>query len=186
MSGNTCRVTVISREEIPHAGTLRPRLDSSLRLIGSIIIELEDKRRDVAKVNDVLLCSGEHGSLEDGLSDERLVCQAIIALGAIRSKISGLSALSAIPAALAPAVPAVRALSSGLFGLAPESSQRLCELSVGLGSIVVDSAFLTGTSCNFGLSNAESGRLLDEAKLMADSKIDKQHPNLEGTKTNST
>jgi len=186
MLEQACQVTVISQDEIPHAGTLRPRLDSSFTLIGSIILELENRRCDAAKINDMLLCNGELELFEEGVADERLICQAIIALDDIRSRIRSISALSAIPATLASAIPAVRMLSSSLFALVPEPSQKLCELSVGLGSIAMDSAILTNAKCDFGLSNIESNRLLDEAKLMADSKIGKRYPNLETAKTDST
>jgi len=179
-------VTVISQDEISHAGTLRPRLDSSFKLIGSIILELENKRCDAAKINDVLLHSDETELFEENVAGEHLICQAIIALDDIQSKIKSISALSAIPTTLASTIPAIRILSSSLFELAPKPSQKLCELSVSLGSIAMDSAILTNAQCNFGLSNVESDRLLDEAKLMADSKIDKQYPNLETVKTNST
>ncbi len=186
MLGQACQVTIVSQGGAPHAGTLRPRLDSSLRLIESITLELEGKRRHAAGAGEAPPCSGGPDLPDDGLPEERLACQTIIALGVIESRINGLSALHMIPAALASAIPAIRALSSSLFELMPGPSQRLCELSVTLGSIVVDSAVLTGASCDFGLYNAESNCLLDEAKLMADSKIGKHHPNLEKVKTDST
>ena len=186
MFEQTCQVTVISQDEISHAGTLRPRLDSSSTLIDSLILQLENKRCDIADINAVLLANDEFELVEQSIDDERLVCQSIATLDAIQSKIANISALSVIPTTLASAIPAIRILSSSLFELVPDCSQKLCELSVNLGSLVMDSAILTNSNCNFGLSNIESNRLLDEAKLMADSKIDKQYPNLETIKENNT
>jgi len=186
MSEQTCQVTVISQDEISHAGTLRPRLDSSFKLMDSIILELENRRCDAAKTNDMLLRDDGFELFEEDVADEHLICQAIIALDDIQSRLKSISALSAIPTTLASTIPAIRILSSSLFELVPEPSQKLCELSVNLGSIAMDSAILTNARCDFGLSNVESNRLLDEAKLMADSKIDKRYPNLETAKTDST
>ncbi len=184
MSTYRNQVSIISRDDM-HAGTLRPRLDSAHDLAGSVITSLECRLRGIAGTNGILYADPP-GLSEDALADERLIRQAVTALEYIRSKIRGIMTLSDIHAALAPAVPAVRILSSDLFEPAPECSQKLCELSACLGSIVMDSAVLTSARCDFGLSNAESGRLLDEAKLMADSKINKRYPNLETVKTDNT
>jgi len=186
MRSQMCQIAVISQNRVPHAGTLRPRLDSSSSLIDSIAARLQARRRDLQQINDSLMRDGTPDALESGLGDERLVCQAIGALDAIRARMAGITALHSIPSALSPAVTAVRILSSALFELAPACSKLLCTLSVSLGSIVMDSAILTGANCDFGLSNIESNRLLDEAKLMADSKIDKRHPNLDTIRADST
>ena len=73
----------------------------------------------------------------------------------------------------------IRTISAQLYEILPECSQKLSELSVHLGSIVLDSATLTKARFDFSLSNEESALLLDEVKLMVDSKISKQYPNLD-------
>ena len=198
---SSTKITVISQDDVPHAGTLCPRLESSVTLIRSILSQLESKRIDLEKINKSLTSSfvppasnNNHAGhlaittaiLEKSLNNQRLVCQAIASLDKISKKLDDISTLSNIPSTLASTIPAIRVLSSSLFQLVPECSQLLCELSVTLGSIVMDSAILTNANCNFGLSNMESNLLLDEAKLMADSEISKQYPNLEITKNKKT
>ena len=61
----------------------------------------------------------------------------------------------------------------------PESSQNLCELSSVLGSVLVDSGTITEARFDFRASNDESNILLDKAKLIVDSKLSKQYPNLD-------
>ncbi len=70
----------------------------------------------------------------------------------------------------------MRTISAKLFVLFPSCSQQLSELSVHLGSIVLDSAALTKARFDFNKSNHLSSTLLDEVKLMADSKLNKQYP----------
>ena len=48
-----------------------------------------------------------------------------------------------------------------------------------MGSIVLDSATLTTAQFDFSQSNTQSSLLLDEVKLMVDSKISKQYPHLD-------
>jgi hypothetical protein len=47
----------------------------------------------------------------------------------------------------------------------------------------MDSATITEAKFDFGESNRESQRILDEAKLIVDSKINKQYPNLDLAKS---
>ena len=70
----------------------------------------------------------------------------------------------------------IRTVSAKLFVISPISSQKLSELSVHLGSIVLDSAALTKARFDFSKCNDRSATLLDEVKLMADSKLNKQYP----------
>ena len=70
----------------------------------------------------------------------------------------------------------IRTISAKLFVLFPICSQKLSELSVHLGSIVLDSAALTKARFDFSKSNHTCAILLDEVKLMADSKLNKQYP----------
>jgi len=80
----------------------------------------------------------------------------------------------------------IRTVSAQLFDVIPHCSQKLAELSVQLGSIVLDSAALTKARFDFSHSNEESASILDEVKLMADSKLCKQYPNLDFLKLCTT
>jgi hypothetical protein len=73
----------------------------------------------------------------------------------------------------------MRTISAQLVDILPQSSKHLSELSVHLGSIILDSATLTTARFDFSHSNIESSLMLDEVKLMIDSKINKQYPLLD-------
>jgi hypothetical protein len=80
----------------------------------------------------------------------------------------------------------MRTVSAQLYTLLPASSQNLSELSVHLGSIILDSAILTEARFDFSRSNIESSLVLNEVKLMVDSKINKQYPHLDFYKSCNT
>jgi len=87
--------------------------------------------------------------------------------------------VNSIPRVLPSSIPLIRTISAQLYEILPNCSQKLSELSVHLGSIVLDSAALTTASFDFTQLNKESAILLDKVKLMADSKLSKQYPNLD-------
>ena len=80
----------------------------------------------------------------------------------------------------------IRTVSAQLFDIIPNCSQKLSELSAHLGIIVLDSAALTKARFDCSPSNEESSSLLNEVKLMVDSKISKQYPNLDFFKVCNT
>jgi hypothetical protein len=61
----------------------------------------------------------------------------------------------------------------------PAMDFQLGELSLLLGGIIIDAAHLASLTLDFSKANEVSSRLLDEAKLIANSKIYKQFPNLD-------
>jgi len=100
----------------------------------------------------------------------------------IKKRTIGISNIKSIPEILPSSIPAIRTISAQLFSVIPECSQKLSELSVHLGSIILDSAALTKARFDFSQSNNESSMFLDEVKLMVDSKLCKQYPNVDFSK----
>ena len=92
----------------------------------------------------------------------------------IKNQIGSISGIQSIPEILPSSIPMIRTVSAQLFVISLTSSQKLSELSVHLGSILLDSAVLIQARFDFSKSNNDSAILLDEVKLMADSKLNKQ------------
>ena len=107
-------------------------------------------------------------------------------LSQIKKRTGRISDVNSIPEVLPPTIPLIRTVSAQLFDIVPHCSQKLSELSVHLGSILLDSAALTKARFDFSQSNEESSTLLNEVKLMVDSKISKQYPKLNFFKTYNT
>ena len=97
-----------------------------------------------------------------------------------------ISNISSIPEILPSSIPMIRTVSAQLFEFIPNCSQKLSEISVHLGSIVIDSAALTTARFDFSQSNYESSFNLNKVKLMVDSKLSKQYPNLDFLKLCNT
>ena len=165
-------------ENASHSVTLVPRLDYSVNLLDNIIDTLQEKRIELKTVNQYLVTDFDvdDQSHVESIELEHLVVYSLEILLKIKNQIGSISGINSIPEILPSSIPMIRTISAKLFVLFPLNSQKLSELSVHLGSIVLDSAVLTKARFDFTKSNDESTMLLDEVKLMADSKLNKQYP----------
>jgi len=168
----------VESENASHSVTLVPRLEYSINLLDNIIDTLQEKRIELKLVNEYLVTdfNSEEPSHVKDVELEHLVVFSLEILVKIKNQIGSISGINSIPEILPSSIPMIRTISAKLFSLFPICSQKLSELSVHLGSIVLDSAALTKARFDFSKSNHISSRLLDEVKLMADSKLNKQYP----------
>lgn len=168
-----------------HKNTIMPRFAYSLDLLDMVIDELDKKRTELRKQNLGLYDKYEDDfgfDFKKRIELEADVCIALESLWQIQKKMHSVSDIVSITTLLPSTTSIVRVVSSRLFSSFPSYSQSLCELSTILGSIVMDSATITEAKFDFAESNKESQRILDEAKLIVDSKINKQYPNLDFAK----
>ena len=159
--------------------TIVPRLGYSAKLASDIARDLRSERATIKSSNKALLkASGDDDALYDAIDVEKTLEFSLEVLLHARQKIMSVSEMFGIPKMLLPTIHAVRTISAQLHDVMPECSQKLCELSVHLGSIVLDSASMSAAKFDFGQSNLEATLFLDEVKLIVDSKINKQYHNL--------
>ncbi|MCV0409568.1 hypothetical protein [Nitrosopumilus sp.] len=168
-------------ENISHSVTLVPRLGYSAHLLSEIIDFIAKKLDDLKQSNcDLVLFFDETDKNHVSIIElERVLLFSSDVLLHIKKRIASISGLSSIPEMLPSSIPMIRTVSAQLFSVIPNCSQRLSELSVHLGSIVLDSAALTKARFDFSQSNNEASIFLDEVKLMVDSKLSKQYPNVD-------
>jgi len=187
-----CSVDTLEFENISHSVTLVPRLDYSINLLTGIIDVLEKQRTDLKNLNRHLVTDFDEmdNSHVKSIRLEQLIVFSLDVLFEIKNQIGSISdvlfeiknqigsisGIHSIPKILPSSIPMIRTVSAKLFVISPISSQKLSELSVHLGSIVLDSAALTKARFDFSKCNDRSATLLDEVKLMADSKLNKQYP----------
>lgn len=169
---------------ISHSVTLVPRLEYSFNLLNGVIEILEEKRNELKESNKFLILDfNEYDKLHlNAIRLEQIMIRSLDILLHIKQKTGCITGIHSIPEVLPVSIPMIRTVSAQLFGIIPHCSQKLSELSVHLGSIVLDSAVLTKARFDFSQSNEESASILDEVKLMADSKLSKQYPNLDFSK----
>ncbi|NND86304.1 MAG: hypothetical protein HKM23_03025 [Nitrosopumilus sp.] len=175
-------------ENISHSVTLVPRLDYSVNLLSQILDVLRGKKQEIKKQNQILLDSFDHDnkSHTQSLELEKTISFCLETLLLIKKQTQRISGIATIPEVLPPLIPMIRTISAQLFDIIPNCSHRLSELSVHLGSVVLDSAALTKARFDFSQSNEKSSILFDEVKLIVDSKIRKQYPNLDFLKQCNT
>jgi len=172
---------------ISQRSTMMPRLEYSIQSLEKILSQLKEKKSQLTKTNRSSISTTS--KLEDSdlqqVKLEKTFFLAVESLSRILKRLESLSGISSIPIILPSTIPVIRAISSQLYEIMPESSQRLSEISSVLGSVLIDSGTITEAKFDFGASNQESNILLDEAKLIVDSKLNKQYPNLDFFKANT-
>jgi hypothetical protein len=168
----------LASENTSYSVTLVPRLDFSIDLLSSIIEILQEQRIELKNLNKHLITDFDEfdQSHLKSLKLEQMIVFSLDMLFQIKNQISLISGIQSIPEILPSSIPMIRTVSAQLFVISPTSSQKLSELSVYLGSIVLDSAVLTQARFDFSKSNEECAIMLDEVKLMANSKLNKQYP----------
>jgi hypothetical protein len=175
-----CSINSIEIENISHSVTLVPRLEYSMNILDDTIDVLNEKQIQLKKSNqDLIHDFDESNKLHvDALKLEHLVVFSLEILLSVKKNMGRISNISSIPEVLPSTIPMIRTVSAQLYDLIPNCSQKLSEISVHLGSIVIDSAALTTARFDFSQSNYESSSKLNKVKLMVDSKLNKQYPNL--------
>jgi len=183
-----CSVDSLDVENISHSVTLVPRLEYSMNLLDEIIDVLNDKQSELKETNKDLVHDFDESDKThvDAVTLEHLVTYSLEILLQVKKSTRQISNVGSIPEVLPSSIPMIRTVSAQLFGIIPNCSQKLSEISVHLGSIVLDSAALTTARFDFSQSNTESSALLNEVKLMVGSKLSKQYPNLDFSKLCNT
>jgi len=183
-----CNVCTLESVNTSHSVTLVPRLEYSVNLLDEIVEILERKRNDLKKSNKVLVSDFDEtdNTHLKAIELERIMVFSLESLSQIKKRTGRISDVNSIPEVLPATIPMIRTISAQLFDIIPNCSQKLSELSVHLGSIVLDSATLTKARFDFSKSNQEASTLLNEVKLMSDCKISKQYPNLDFFKVCNT
>ena len=163
-------------------------MEYSINLLDDIVMILKKKRYDLKKSNRSLVDDFDEtdNSHLRAIELERIMAFSLEILSQIKKRTGRISGINNITEVLPTIIPLIRTVSAQLFDIIPNCSQKLSELSVHLGSIVLDSAVLTKARFDFSQSNEESSDLLNEVKLMVDSKISKQYPNLDFFKAHNT
>ncbi|MDC4231915.1 MAG: hypothetical protein M8319_06280 [Nitrosopumilus sp.] len=181
-------ITPLENPNISHSVTLVPRLQYSINLLDDIIEILTEKRHGLKKLNGFFVTDFDETDVTHlkAIRLEQITVFSLETLSQIKKRIGKISGVTSIPEIIPVSIPVIRTVSAQLFDFLPNCSQKLSELSVHLGSIVLDSAVLTKARFDFSQSNEESATLLNEVKLIVDSKINKQYPNLDFSKVCNT
>ena len=181
---NQSKWVVENQSHLVRASTIKPRIDYATEIVDSLLDVLVSHKHDVNQNNldlyhrldsDAMLLS----TLEKQVKYELELSYTIESLRQVRRSLDCVVGLGNVSTVLSPTISIVRTIRSKLLALMPAMDFQLGELSLLLGGIIIDAAHLASLTLDFSKANEDSGRLLDEAKLIADSKIYKQFPNLD-------
>ena len=173
-----------SKNQIVRASTIKPRIDYAAEIVDKTLDILGQKKLELDKANLELYKQSERDQdsvkiLAKQVTLELEISYAIESLRQVRRSLDSIMGLGNLPTVLSPTISIVRTIRSRLFLLMPLLDFQLGDLSLLLSGVIIDAAHLASSNLDFGRANETSKRLLDEAKLIADSKIYKQFPNLD-------
>ncbi len=171
-----------SKSQLVRASTIKPRIDYATEIVDGLLEVLAQHRQDVNQNNSEIYRQMDRNcqpTLEKQVRYELELAYTIESLRQVRRSLDSIVGLGNLPTVLSPTISVVRTIRSNLLALMPAMDFQLGELSLLLGGILIDAAHLASTNLDFALANQISSRLLDEAKLIADSKLYKQFPNLD-------
>ena len=170
--------------QIVRASTIKPRIDYASDAVDRILEILTQKRLDLNRSN--LELYRQYDGSQDSLKSlagkvefELEVSYAIESLRQVKRCFDSIVGMGNVATMLSPTISIVRVIRSRMLSLVPSLDFHLGELSLLLSGVIVDSAHLASSSLDFERANSQSRKLLDEAKLIADSKIYNQFPNLD-------
>ena len=163
--------------------TLAPRLEYAIKTLDTVITNIAERtqQQKISNMSTVTLTTKfdelDRSQVDDIKLEYRLLFSLQVLLH-VKERAQKISHISGIPGILLATIPMIRTTSAQLFDILPDCSSSLSEVSVHLGSVVLDSAFLTTAKFDFGESKSEMSALHDKVKLIVNSKLNKQYPNL--------
>lgn len=160
--------------------TIMPRLNHSIELIDSTLTDLKNQQTKIRKQNldHYKSCENSNQLNSKKFEKEQKITLAIESLVKIQKKVKSISGINDILRFLPAVLPVIRNLCSEMTERS-EVAKKLCEISVCLGSIAMDSGSISRGLYDFKKSYRTSSIFMDEVKLMVESKISKQYPNLD-------
>ena len=172
-----------TKNQITRAVTIKPRLDYAIMLTDKILGVLTETKLDLIRNQNLIQQKRDNVFVKSVPVNEPSYTFEIFftveALRQVRRRIDSIFGLSNVAHALGPTISMVRTVRSHLFCLFPYIDMELGELSVILGGLIIDAGHLVDACIDFEKENHTATMLMDEAKLIADSKFSKQFPNLD-------
>ena len=179
-------------EGVKRSDPLKSRLDALIRRI-----ELESRRleqasarfqeRDRALFQKVVDACSKSDALsanvyanevaairrmEKMLSDARLAIEQV----AIRARTA--TGLGDVAVTLSPIVGVMNSIKSGVASVSPQAERELGEISSLLNGILVDAGAVTEMNINLESLDEDSSKIIDEAKVIAESRMSEAFPRL--------
>jgi len=171
---------------------LKPRLDYVIKKLELQISHLEQandrfSQKDKALFSKIVDAYAKHDTahaniyaneLAEVRKMERLVMNAKLALDQVALRIKTVTEVGDIVSTLGSCVGVLRSVSVGMGGVLPEAENELGEIGNMLSGIMFEAGSNSGMSLNFNSVNEDASKILAEAAVVAEQKVNANFPDL--------
>ncbi len=171
---------------------LKPRLDLAVKKLDMQITKLDQtnerftqkdrmlftKLVDAYQQHDQAHANIYATELAEIRKMSKLIMNARLALDQVSLRIKTVSELGDVVSMLGPCVGVLRNLNSGMGGLLPSAENELGEIGDILSGLMFDAGTSSGMSLNFNNVNEDTSKILAEAAVVAEQKVNANFPDL--------
>ena len=171
---------------------LKTQIEEANRQIRLLIAQLDGtvgriKQRDSTIFKNVVSSLAKHDTqhaavyaneLAEVRKMGKMVTQAQLAMEQISLRLGTITDLGEIASTLAPAVSVIRGMKESLRTALPEADKEISEISGLLSNVLIDASTTGGFSLNFDAANEDAQKVLEEAALVAEQRMNDSFPQI--------
>jgi len=171
---------------------LKPRMDYAIKRLNLQINSLDKaadrfNKKDKDLFKKIVEAYGQHDSaraniyaseLAEVRKMEKMVMNSKLALDQVLLRLETVSEFGDIVSTLGPAISVLRSVGSGIVGVLPEAENELGDIGNMLSGLMFDVGQSSGLNINFNSVNEDASKILSEAAIVAEQKINANLPNL--------
>jgi len=179
-------------ETVKPLDPLKAKLESSIRRI-EIGCQRLDRAYDGLQKRDKILfdkaveCYKEHNEkranvyateIAENRKLQKIVLRSKLALEVVALRGRTSTELGDVAVSLLPVVDTVNSIKEGIATIAPQTEKGMGELDGLLNGVVIDAGVVMTDKYSYEVMNEDASKILDEARTMAESKINNSFPEL--------
>ena len=171
---------------------LKPRLDVATRRLDLQISKLDQANDRFTQKDKVLFAKlvdayGKHDmahanmyatELAEIRKMSKLTMNARLALDQVSVRIKTVTELGDVVSTLGPCIGVLRNISTNMGGILPEAENELGDIGNMLSGLMFDAGTSSGMSLNFSSVNEDASKILAEAAVVAEQKINANFPEM--------
>lgn len=108
----------------------------------------------------------------------KLIMNARLALDQVNLRIKTVTELGDVVSMLGPCIGVLRSVNAGMGGILPAAENELGEIGDMLSGLMFEAGTSSGMSLNFGSVNEDASKILAEAAVVAEQKVNANFPDL--------
>jgi division protein CdvB (Snf7/Vps24/ESCRT-III family) len=171
---------------------LKPRLDFAIRKLELQIQKLDQanerftnkdkslfaKLVDAYAKHDTAHANIYANELAEVRKMSKLVMNARLALDQVTLRMRTITEFGDLVSTLGPCIGVLRSVNVGMCGVLPEAENELGEIGNMLSGLMFDAGTSCGSSLNFNNVNEDAAKILDEAAIVAEQRVNQNFPDL--------